>query len=140
MSTISMIWLVLFNQSMRGECYIGVDIVDIPRIDSIIKSRHGKKFIKRIFTHREIDYCQSKANPSIHFSGRFAAKEAVKKALLSSKFVDNISFNSIEVYNEPDGAPVVNLSDKISKDFHCRVTISHTENAAIGFAMISTNS
>jgi len=124
---------------MADEIHIGVDIVDVARIDSILESSHGGAFLKRTFTQNEIDYCIEKAKPAIHFSGRFAAKEAIKKALLSSKLAEIIPFQSIEVINEPGGAPVVIFHGEINKSINCKVSISHTDSNAVGFAIITEN-
>ena len=58
----------------------GVDLCEVPRIESAI-ARHGKRFIERIFTEREIAYAESKANRYERYAARFAAKEAGMKAL-----------------------------------------------------------
>ena len=122
---------------MGDDFHIGVDIVDVARIKKIINAKNGQAFLKKVFTSTEISYCMSKASPEIHFSGRFAAKEAIKKALLSSKLVKTVSFTEFEVVNEPDGAPVVKLSRTDIDGYVCKVSISHTENSAIGFAILS---
>src|SRR5436190_7785563 len=59
---------------------LGLDATDIPRIAATIE-RYGDRFLRRIFTDGEIAYCQRRRDPSIHFAGRFAAKEAAMKAL-----------------------------------------------------------
>ena len=64
------------------EIFIGTDIVSVPKIKEIIDSPHGEKFIKRIFTENEINYCNRKTQLFQHYSGRFAAKEAITKAII----------------------------------------------------------
>lgn len=59
---------------------IGNDIVEVGRIADLM-ARRGSRFIERCFTPAEIEYCRSKAEPAVHFAGRWAAKEAVYKAL-----------------------------------------------------------
>src|SRR5712671_3821266 len=59
---------------------LGLDATDIPRIAATI-ARYGDRFVHRIFTDGEIAYCMRRRDPSIHFAGRFAAKEAAMKAL-----------------------------------------------------------
>jgi len=132
--------------------YLGTDIVDIGRIRKKI-SNNNIKFLNRIFTQLEMDYCNSKQNPSIHFSGRFAAKEAIKKALFSSEILSEKSpvlpLKDIEVLPSPAGSPVVFISgircsnqkvagDKrgISKDFNVEISISHTNNIATATAVL----
>ena len=89
---------------------IGTDIVNITRIDKLIK-KDGVKFKKRIFTSNEIKYCQIKKNPSSYFAKRYAAKEALSKAL-GTGIRKNITFKNIEVYNDKNGKPSINLKGK----------------------------
>jgi len=114
---------------------IGVDIVSINRIESIIKSDIGNRFIARIFTDLEIKYCEEKANPFQHYAGRFAAKESIKKALLS-RGITHSWFKNIEIQSRSDGAPDVHLLTPFSSEYQCECSISHTGNNAIAFALI----
>ena len=88
------------------ELSIGVDIVSIDRMKNILNSNKGIRFKHRIFTKSEIFYCQNRANSSHHFAGRFAAKEAVKKALLASG-EENIPLSGIEIIRQDNGPPEV---------------------------------
>ena len=63
------------------DIFIGTDLEDISRIRSAIE-KNGEKFLNRIYTREEQTYCQSKADPAMHFAGRFCAKEAMIKALM----------------------------------------------------------
>ena len=110
---------------------IGTDIVKIGRIKNLSKDI---KFLNKIFSDKELAYCNLYSDPSIHLSGKYAAKEAVKKALLSAKVVDHISIKNIEVLNNPDKSPYVKLS--AMKEFKCKVSISHDEDYAIAFVII----
>jgi holo-[acyl-carrier protein] synthase len=74
---------------------IGIDIVDVARIDALLK-KYGERFQQRVFTRDEIAYCCGKGNPSLHFSARFAAKEAAVKAL-GTGFSKGIRFTDIEI-------------------------------------------
>ena len=112
--------------------FIGTDLVEVSRIQSAIKEI-GNRFLNRIYTSTEQNYCQSKANPEIHFAGRFAAKEAIMKALKSSGINDPIAFSSIEIQSSSTGEPIVNLA--FEHDGICRVSISHTDSLAIAFAI-----
>ena len=85
---------------------IGIDIVSIERMENILNSQKGDRFRHRIFTVPEISYCQNRANSSHHFAGRFAAKEAVKKAILSRGKNQNPWFKKIEIQSRQDGAPI----------------------------------
>ena len=91
--------------------YIGTDIVPIFRIKKNIEEKKDR-FLDHIFTAIEQRICNEKATPSIHYSGKFAAKEAVKKALLSSKVIENITLKSIEIQNDDFGVPLIYLFNK----------------------------
>ena len=111
--------------------YVGVDIVHIVRIKKNIKNF---TFIDKIFTSKEIKYCNSYPNPENHFSGKFAAKEAVKKALLSGKIVNNISMKEIQVLNNSDKSPYI-IINKLD-DVKCNISISHDGDYAVAFVII----
>ena len=118
-----------------SDIFIGTDIVTIPRLKKIIDSTHHNKFYNRIFTKNEIDYCNNKVNSVIHFAGRFAAKEAIKKAILSSEIIDSISMKSIEIISGNNRKPEVNLNFRSKLQLRCKVSISHTDEYAIAFAL-----
>ena len=110
---------------------IGTDIVKIDRIKSLYKD---SKFLKKIFSALEIEYCNSHKEPFIHLSGKYAAKEAVKKALLSVKIVKNIPLINIEVLNNKDKSPYIKLLN--INNVKCNVSISHDGDYAIAFVLI----
>ena len=118
-----------------SELYIGTDLVDIDRIKISIE-KYQIKFLDRVFSAEEQEYCQSKSNPAIHYAGRFAAKEAIKKALLSSGIVSNIDFAAIEILSSESGAPEVQLDHPQLDQITCEVSISHTDDTAIAFALV----
>jgi holo-[acyl-carrier protein] synthase len=84
---------------------IGSDIVECPRIGRMIE-RHGELFLRRIYTEREIRYCQSRKHAIEHFAGRWAAKESILKAIGTGRS-RGIAWTHIEVRNMPDGQPRV---------------------------------
>lgn len=90
---------------------VGIDIVPVGRIASLIDTR-GTRFLERWFTPAEIEYCSRKAVPSRHFAARFAAKEAVIKALPLT-WKGPLPWRLIEVARGSDGAPSVRLSGAI---------------------------
>jgi holo-[acyl-carrier protein] synthase len=118
-----------------SEFYIGTDIVSVPKIKTSINSSSGIKFLKRIFTEKEVEYCNTKAIPEIHFAGRFSAKEAIKKALLSSDLIKSIKMKSIEILSDSDKRPIVNLNVQLNFEYNCKVSISHTDDNALAFAI-----
>ena len=115
--------------------FIGTDIVSVVRIKKIIQ-QHSQRFKERTYTPIEIKYCDSKAVPPIHYAGRFAAKEAIKKALLSSGIVSNIDIAAIEILSSESGAPEVQLNHSPLDQITCKVSISHTDDTAIAFAIV----
>ena len=119
-----------------SDVFIGTDIVSIPRLEKTINSTHGDKFANRIFTENEINYCSNKVNSIIHFAGRFAAKEAITKALLSSEKIDSISMKSIEIISGKNRKPEVFLHISSKLQLQCKVSISHTDEYAIAFALL----
>ena len=110
----------------------GVDIVDVTRIKKSIEN-YKEKFLDKIFSKDEQSYCFSKSNPYIHFSGKFAAKEAVMKSVLSSEVLKIGSLLSISILNDNNGAPKVKIKDLPEVDI--KISISHTEHQAIAFAI-----
>ena len=116
---------------------IGVDIVSIDRIENILQSQIGTRFKHRVFTESEIAYCQDKGrSASHHFAGRFAAKEAVKKAILSKGGNQGPWFKKIEIRSREDGAPIVHLPKPYHSKYHCECSISHDGDSAISFALM----
>ena len=87
---------------------IGTDIVNIKRIEKILR-RQGVKFKSKIFSKNEIDYCEKKKNPSAFYAKRFAAKEALTKAL-GVGIRKRTSFRNIEIFNDARGKPFIRLS------------------------------
>ena len=118
-----------------SDIFIGTDIVSIPRLTKTINSSQGDKFINRIFTENEIIYCNNKVDSFIHFAGRFAAKEAITKAVLSSEKIVSINMKSIEIISGKNHKPEVNLIISSDLKFQCKVSISHTDEFAVAFAL-----
>ena len=93
--------------------------------------------MNRLFTRREQDYCYKFKDPAPHFAGRFAAKEAIVKAL-GTGFGSQVSWHDIEVLNDELGKPVVTISDGLKQRFNnppLLVSISHTATLAIAVAV-----
>ncbi len=118
--------------NLMSEFFIGTDIIEVIRINYSIKN-YGKNFLNRIFTESEQNYCNSCSNSTIHFAGRFAAKEAVKKALLTSGRFSSILLKEIEIGRKQDGQPFLNY--QLDKLEYCNISISHTEHYATASAL-----
>jgi holo-[acyl-carrier protein] synthase len=118
---------------------IGVDVVDVARMRSIL-GEQGALFIDRVFTETEIAYCRSKQNPEQHFAARFAAKEAVSKAMQTG-WSGIFRWKDVEVVNEPSGAPKIILYKATLKTLEkstIHLSLSHTENTVVALAVIES--
>jgi holo-[acyl-carrier protein] synthase len=91
----------------------GIDIAEVPRIREAIE-RHGERFLKRIFTEGEIQYCESKANRVERYAARFAAKEAGMKAI-GTGWNHGVRWRDIEVARKPGGRPTLLLHGKAAE-------------------------
>lgn len=119
----------------------GTDIVSVARIAGLM-GRYGSVFLKRWFTPLEIGYCVAKAEPSRHFAARFAAKEAVVKAL-PVPWEGPLPWRSIEVVNDERGRPAVHLRGAFAeaagragvRDIH--VSLSHCDEYATAIALVA---
>ena len=108
--------------------FLGTDIVDIERFSRML-DKWGRHLVERLFTPHEIDYCQRQAVPAIHFAGRFAAKEAVRKALHAAGRRTTVPFLSIEIRRDDIGVPRAILADQ--NNVQLSVSISHTDSIAV---------
>ena len=118
---------------------IGVDVVDVTRMKSILKEQ-GDAFVERVFTEAEISYCRSKQYPEQHFAARFAAKEAVSKAMQTG-WSGIFRWKDVEVVNEASGAPRVVLYGEVVRSLErntVHLSLSHTENTVVAFAVIES--
>ena len=117
---------------------IGIDIIEIDRIKESIE-KYGEKFLNKIYTPIEIDYCNQKVNKFQHFAARFAAKEAIYKALATG-WQKDLYWQDIEIENGPTGMPIVRLNGKLKKflsdDKELKISISHSNNYVTSVAII----
>jgi holo-[acyl-carrier protein] synthase len=125
---------------------IGIDIIEIDRIQTSIE-KYGDHFLNKIYTPSEIEYCFGKTNKYQHLAARFAAKEAVYKALSSetdepgNEFSPaNVGWQDIEVYNEPNGMPRIKIFGKIKKilngDRSLKISMSHSRDYVTCVAIV----
>ena len=91
----------------------GIDITEVPRIRKAIQ-RHGERFLQRIFTEGEIQYCESKVNRVERYAARFAAKEAGMKAI-GTGWNHGVRWRDIEVARKPGGRPTLLLHGKAAE-------------------------
>ena len=117
---------------------IGNDIIEIDRIRKTIE-KHGIHFYQKVFAQSEIDYCLSHKDPAPSFAGRFAAKEAIAKAL-GLGFGESISFLDVEIINDELGRPITKFTDSFNQTFnspHILISISHCKEYATAVALWS---
>lgn len=123
---------------MKIKC--GVDIIEISRVKESIESL-GERFINRVFTEKEIEYCESKkAQKYQHYAARFAAKEATFKAL-SWKFEDKyaICWKDIEVVDNEQGRPSLNIIGMNLDDIeNIDISLSHCKEYAVANVTVLT--
>ena len=111
---------------------VGIDIIEISRIEEAI-GRWGDHFLKHVFCEEEIDYARRHKNPTQHFAGRFAAKEAILKAIGDNA---HVSWKDMKIMNDRHGRPYCLYSDKKFR-YQISISISHTENYAVANAIIA---
>ena len=127
----------------EGSVGLGVDIVEIERMRNILTRR--PRFAEQVFSPEERAYCDKKANPATHYALRFAAKEAVVKAL-GTGFSDGIWVHDIEVERMKSGKPLVKLSGRaleVAEEQGIRdlsLSMSYTHSDAVACAMAITAS
>jgi holo-[acyl-carrier protein] synthase len=116
---------------------VGVDIENVFRFT---KELENKPFLNKIFTKQELDYCFSKSLPEQPLAARFAAKEAVSKALGSLGFTHkNFSLKDIEIKKKENGAPSISIKN-LDPKYKINISISHTAEQAIAFCIINLES
>jgi holo-[acyl-carrier protein] synthase len=122
---------------------IGTDIIECPRIADMIE-KHGELFVQRVYTPGEIEYCSQRKAAAQHYAGRWAAKEAVLKAM-GTGWAKGIHWTDIEVVNEMGGKPRIRLGgvarDRCN-DMHITemlISISHCRSHATAYAVACAN-
>ena len=113
----------------------GVDLIEISRIGEVV-SRHGKHYLERIYTPAELDLCGKRAES---LAGRFAAKEAVAKALGCG--IGEVEWKEIEILGGEQNAPMLNLSGKAAQKAQelglesWSLSLSHSQSDAVAFVV-----
>ena len=110
---------------------IGIDIEKVNRFKNK-DIKKNKIFLNKIFSKKEIDYCFSKKDASLHLAGKFAAKEAIVKAF-SSINKTNFTYDQIEILNDHQGIPRAIIS---KNEMKIKLSISHTEEYAIAMVIV----
>lgn len=121
---------------------IGTDLVENARIDELVQ-RHGRHVLDRLFSPAEQAYFATKVKPAPHVAGRFAAKEAILKAL-GTGWRGSIAWTDMEILNDPNGQPHVTLSGACADIARQKniarilISISHTDTHAIATALATS--
>jgi len=117
-------------------------LCEVPRIESAI-ARHGQRFIERIFTEREIEYSESKANRFERYAARFAAKEAGMKAL-GTGWHGGVRWRDFEVSNLSSGRPTLRFHGKASEIAEklgvrsIALSLTHTAGQALAMVILES--
>ncbi len=111
----------------------GVDIIEIQRVQDSIENI-GENFKRKVYTDNEIKYCESKkSNKYQHYAARFAAKEAIFKAIsrfLESKY--DFSWKNVEILNDEEGKPIINfIGVEFKQISSIDISISHCKEFAV---------
>ena len=115
---------------------LGNDIIEIHRVKKALE-QHKERFLNRIFTQKEQEYCENHVDPFPRYAGRFAAKEAIVKAL-GCGLGSEISWKDIEILADETGKPVVAFSQALNERFshpHVLISISHCQEYASAVAI-----
>ena len=113
----------------------GVDIIEISRVGGVLE-RYGQRFLRRIFTPGEIEYCRERP-PNL--AARFAAKEATMKALGTG--IRGVDWKDIEVIRHPSGAPSIKLHGRALARaqrlnvLEISLSLSHSREYAVAFVV-----
>jgi holo-[acyl-carrier protein] synthase len=125
-------------------CGIGVDLVRVDRLARALE-RYGERFLRRVFTDREIAYCQGRAKQGVYqFAQRFAAKEAFSKALGVGLREGGIRWREVEVLPDPRGKPEIQVTGRAAqlceelgvKGIH--VSLTDEDNLAVAMVVLET--
>ncbi len=113
----------------------GVDITEVRRIRQAVE-KWGQDFLKRVFTEEEIKNAKTKASFYQHLAGRFAAKEAIFKAVGDNQ----LSWQDIQIHNDHEGKPVCLFLNGRGKNINAHISISHVKTYAVANAVITKKS
>ena len=122
---------------------IGIDVVEVDRIASAIE-RHGEPFLAKLFTPAERTYCTAQKMPELHYAARFAAKEAVSKAL-GTGIGSQAGWLDLEITRDPSGAPKLCLQGAAAVFTKSRgitdiqISLTHARDYAVANAIAISN-
>lgn len=117
---------------------IGIDLIKIERMKTVA-DKWGEKFFKRVFTENEMTYCSERKEPHLSLAVRFAAKEALIKAIGSEVFVP---LTDIEVVNFENGKPLIRARGRLQEFLRaksikkCHLSLSHEKEFGIACVVL----
>ena len=118
----------------------GIDIAEVDRIGETI-ARFGRRFVERVFTEREIRYCESKANTVERYAARFAAKEAAMKAI-GTGWSRGVRWQDLEVQRQPGGRPTMAFHGRAGEFLvqlgatRAHLSLTHTKGVAMALVIL----
>ncbi len=110
----------------------GVDITEVKRLHEAVE-KWGDSFLGRVFTKEELENAKTRGSLYQHLAGRFAAKEAVFKALGDK----NLNWKDVQIFNDKDGKPTCVIRNGRDKKIDVHISISHVKNYATALAIIT---
>jgi holo-[acyl-carrier protein] synthase len=110
----------------------GVDITEVRRLQQATQ-KWGNEFLERIFTKKELQNARRRVSFYQHLAGRFAAKEAVFKALGDK----DLGWQDVEIVNDNEGKPHCTILGQRGRDVLVHISISHVKNYAVANAIIT---
>ena len=110
----------------------GVDITEVKRLKQAVE-KWGDAFLNRVFTKEEIRNARKRVSLFQHLSGRFAAKEAIFKALGDME----LNWKDLEIINDKHGKPCCKILNSRIKDVDVQISISHVKNYAVANAIVT---
>jgi len=114
--------------------YTGIDIEDISRFQGKTLE-NDFKFLNKIFTKNELDYCYKNLNPAPHLTARFCAKEATVKAL-SNLYDKLVPYSKIEILKKENGSVYINILIDELKKYSYSLSVSHEKEKAIAIVVV----
>jgi holo-[acyl-carrier protein] synthase len=127
------------EESMSGQdrCSVGIDLVSVTRIEGMM-GRWGRKFLERVFTAGEIEYCSGRHTPARSFAARFAAKEAFVKAVSAGR-PGGIRYRDVEVAVGERGRPLIRprgAAEVALGGGHAALSLSHEGDLAVAVVIV----
>lgn len=120
----------------------GIDVAEVDRVQAAV-TRHGRRFLERVFTAREIAYCERRKHPYERYAARFAAKEAAMKAL-GTGWRGGVAWRDFEVVNLSSGQPTLRLAGvaaQLAARMNVRrisLSITHTRTQAVAQVILES--